>query len=529
LSPKDSDRLKQEILNFRSKAVSSELQDFIYFGDGEFKGLKFWVNFGEEKEDSWIYQMESVGQSAFIGIEAGRTVRDAIFFRQNMNQLNSTNQHVELMFDPALRHIEDDFQKRLYELRMSFDLKIYSNIKLGINASLRETQVKLLGLMTKDSQDISAYKSFNIFKDFIKKSKAIIKPANGKVHEVDRSIKEICTLHKSLRQVHKHQNVYIKEMIKLYNKFIGFDFNSELTTIIENLETFTPKKVATGLKSIIDCLTAGCDKKSTTLNDQAFEIGNLNLVFDIKSKEDDSDDGDDEDDQYYKNQEPDESLIATLHQRLKKNIQVYLTQNVARDFAQLESLISKVTIEQDSDDTMKILGRKLSAIEKQVNSVSSKIENAHRYYRNVINMVKLKLDEIFRSIDKGVMNYEDYLNYMLDTLMNYKKTFKKPGLVELIWSEELLLQIESVEKSWSQVFSDLKALKESFQVKESEIISSRKGSGTGNSLSVFSAIANIKGFNYQETEEPGVSHEDARKEVLFTTKAMVEEFLQNWE
>jgi hypothetical protein len=72
-------------------------------------------------------------------------------------------------------------------------------------------------------------------------------------------------------------------------------------------------------------------------------------------------------------------------------------------------------------------------------------------------------------------------------------------------------------------------LKESFQVKESEIIRSRKGSDTGNSLSVFSAIANIKGFNYKETEEPEVSHEDARKEVLFTTKAMVEEFLQNWE
>jgi hypothetical protein len=481
LSLKDSNRLKQEILNFRSKAVSSELQDFIYFGDGEFKGLKFWVNFGEEKEDSWIYQMESVGQSAFIGIEAGRSVRDAIFFRQNMNQLNSTNQHVELMFDPALRHIQDDFQKRLYELRQSFDLKIYSNIKLGINSTLRETQVKLLGLMSKDSQEISAYKSFNIFKDFIKKSKAIIKPANGKVHEVERSISEICTLHKSLRQVHKHQNVYIKEMIKLYNKFIGFDFNSELTTIIENLETSTPKKVSAGLKSIIDCLTSGCDRKSTTLNDQAFQIGNLNLVFDIKSKEEDSenDDANSQDDQWNKNLEPDPSAITVLHQRLKQNLQVYLTKNFTGDFDHLESLISKVTIEQDSDDTMKILGRKLGAIEKQLNGVSTKIEYAHRYYRNVINMVKLKLDEIFRSIDKGVMNYQDYLNYMLDTLMNYKKTFKKPGLVELIWNEELLLQIESVEKSWSQVFCDLKVLKESFQIKEHQVPTSRKGSGTG--------------------------------------------------
>lgn len=55
--------IKKAIYNLRIKAVSVELQHFLYFGGEGFMGLKNWANFGEDKEDSWLYRLEDTGKS----------------------------------------------------------------------------------------------------------------------------------------------------------------------------------------------------------------------------------------------------------------------------------------------------------------------------------------------------------------------------------------------------------------------------------------------------------------------------------
>ena len=55
--------IKQAIRDLRLKAVSDEVQKFLYFGGEGFQGLKHWATFGEDKEDSWAYKLEDAGRS----------------------------------------------------------------------------------------------------------------------------------------------------------------------------------------------------------------------------------------------------------------------------------------------------------------------------------------------------------------------------------------------------------------------------------------------------------------------------------
>ena len=120
-----------------------ELQKFIYFGGEGFQGLRSWVTFGEDKEDSWLYKLQEVGKSALIGIQAGKSIEDAIFHRKNIRRLKNVNDHLEICFDSALRHIEKEFTRQLEDLKTSINQAPSSYLPIEIEKTVRSTLKQL--------------------------------------------------------------------------------------------------------------------------------------------------------------------------------------------------------------------------------------------------------------------------------------------------------------------------------------------------------------------------------------------------
>jgi len=85
------------------KATCVELQNFIYFGGEGFQGLKHWANFGEDKEDGWLFKLEDAGQSMLLSIQDGKTV-EKIIFTPELSALSKTSVHIEVIFDATVTH-----------------------------------------------------------------------------------------------------------------------------------------------------------------------------------------------------------------------------------------------------------------------------------------------------------------------------------------------------------------------------------------------------------------------------------------
>jgi len=143
---------KKAISKLRMQAVSIELQNFIYFGGEGFQGLKHWANFGEDKEDGWLFKLEDIGQSMLMSVQEGKSL-EKIIFTPKLSALHKTSIHIEVIFDASVTHIENDLNAKLADLEAVVEEKNYDYLQTEMLRIVFETQKKLSETDGKHSEE----------------------------------------------------------------------------------------------------------------------------------------------------------------------------------------------------------------------------------------------------------------------------------------------------------------------------------------------------------------------------------------
>jgi translation initiation factor 2B subunit (eIF-2B alpha/beta/delta family) len=279
---------KDEVKKLRRATVSQDLQNFIYFGDQEFKGLKTWTDFGEDKENSWVYKLESQGQSLLMGIESGKSVADELFGMKGSKtskQLEQLNKHVEIVFDSSITHIEKEIEKNLKNISVDMSTKIYKVMTDELNFVIRQSQQDLSSLLinTPNTEDNYSEK-VRLFKDYLNKLQIPLKNANTKQVTLDKKISDLTDLKDSLDLAYAVQDEYFGDILHLYEKLGDIDPNHWIDLIDKNLDKHVMNIIVKSFDSITNCFKDGATDQIESL-DFSFSIINEKPLEDVEFHE----------------------------------------------------------------------------------------------------------------------------------------------------------------------------------------------------------------------------------------------------
>jgi hypothetical protein len=279
---------KDEVKKLRRATVSQDLQNFIYFGDQEFKGLKTWTDFGEDKENSWVYKLESQGQSLLMGIESGKSVADELFGMKGSKtskQLEQLNKHVEIVFDSSITHIEKEIEKNLKNISVDMSTKIYKVMTDELNFVIRQSQQDLSSLLinTPNTEDNYSEK-VRLFKDYLNKLQIPLKNANAKQETLDKKISDLTDLKDSLDLAYAVQDEYFGDILHLYEKLGDIDPNYWIDLMDKNLDKHVMNIIVKSFDSITNCFKDGATDQIESL-DFSFSIINEKPLEDVEFHE----------------------------------------------------------------------------------------------------------------------------------------------------------------------------------------------------------------------------------------------------
>ena len=424
LSEEDSDLVKKSIKNLRNKAMHSELQKFLYFGGEGFQGMRSWVNFGEDREDSWLYKLQEVGKSALIGIQSGKSIEDAIFHRKNLRRLKNVNDHLEICFDAALRHIEKEFTRKLEDLKISIAQTPFSYLTIEIKKTVRNTlkQLRVLdsaAYYNEESGGNDYIESNKIFRSFIKKCQDVIKITNDRIYQIDRKLDSSLKIKATLDNAYTIQDKYIDETLKVFKKLTDIKIQEDLSSMVYNLENELEFNINETMKSILKNIEAN-----------PYDIRHAPFNFDIlkqKSKKEDS--------TKKKSSKLVFGIFNTLEQTLTKKFESYVDENIKFRLERLTKVMARVEVKKNTEETARLLHRSMNNIENEMEGFSMVLETAQIYFTNITKMISHKFLEILSNIEKGVVYARMDLKFIKEPIDSYRKLFRDSEFGDLFWAE----------------------------------------------------------------------------------------------
>ena len=261
LTLEKNEEVKKAITNLRMKAVSNDLQNFLYFGGEGFNGFRHWTTFGEDKEDSWLFKLEDVGQSVLLSIQEGKNIEKEIFHDKNESALHKTNRHIDIIFDASISHIEEDLNRKFSDLEADVGERNFDLLQEEIFRLVTITQRELTEITNEGQMQENFNERNKIFKDLISKATLVIKQTSDKLATSDKKMDFIVDLKETLYLAYKSQEDYINEAMDLYSKLSNITTENELTNMIANLSITkenpvnkAEKAIASQFNKIVTCI-----------------------------------------------------------------------------------------------------------------------------------------------------------------------------------------------------------------------------------------------------------------------------------
>ena len=115
LHKKDNEALKLQLNQTGSESGSTEMQEFIFFGEpGTFKGIADYVNFGEDFEKGLDSKLSEYGKSMLTGIQSGKLVSESLFNEDS--SFGHIKTSINIIFDNIFVLLCDSVVKEISEM-----------------------------------------------------------------------------------------------------------------------------------------------------------------------------------------------------------------------------------------------------------------------------------------------------------------------------------------------------------------------------------------------------------------------------